>query len=331
MYKREFDQKLQQELPKALLIFGDNDYLIDYYISHYIHTLQAKEELLALYFEEWDFTQAKNYLSQSSLFGGTNLLLVRYDKKIPKKELDILVELANKNSDNYFILAFRARQKDPRSSQNVKAMQSSFTEKKGGIWVRFFEPTVREGVEILQKKAQHINLDIDHYALQHLILTLNNNLALCSNELDKLAILGTKITSKDIDRLVYSTASVATEQFLTSLFEKRSVTDMIGTLLELGEDEAMLLRETQKFVHEIFLFNAYIKLHGTPDSVAILGYKLPKQIEEKKAQLAMRVKPAALLNITEHLLESELEMKRPHGINKETLLYATLIKMQRYL
>ncbi len=106
---------------------------------------------------------------------------------------------------------------------------------------------------------------------------------------------------------------------------------MIGTLLELGEDETLLLRETQKFVNEIFLFNAYIKLHGRPDSKEILGYKLPPKIEEQKAQLAMRVKPAALLNITEHLLKSELEMKRPGGINKETLLYGTFIKMQQYL
>ncbi len=325
MYKRELDQRLQQALPKALLLFGDNAYLIDYYINYYIQTLQAKEELLALYFDEWDFTQAKNYLSQSSLFGGTNLLIIRHSKKIPKKELDTLIALANKSSDNYLVFGFDGEARD------AKSMQSSFSEKKGGVWVRFFEPTVREGVEILQKKAQDIGLDIDHYALQHLILTLNNNLALCSNELNKLAILGTKVTSKDIDRLVYSTASLATEQFLTSLFEKKPVTDMISTLLELGEDETLLLRETQKFVNEIFLFNAYIKLHGRPDSKEILGYKLPPKIEEQKAQLAMRVKPAALLNITEHLLKSELEMKRPGGINKETLLYGTFIKMQQYL
>jgi len=331
MYHREFNQRLKSSLPKALLLYGENSYFIDYYTNFYKETLDAKESMLSLYFDEWDFGQAKNYLSQSSLFGGTNLLLVRYDKKIPKKELDTLIGLANKNSDNYFILLFESNPKDPRSSQNVKAMQSSFTEKKGGIWVRFFEPNMKEGIDELQKKAQTIGLDIDHYALQHLLLTLNNNLSLCSNELDKLAILGRKVDSKDIDRLVYSTAPLAMEQFLTDLFEKKPVTQMIGTLLDLGENEESLLRSTQRFVNEVFLFNAYIKLHGTPDSAAILGYRLPRQIEEKKARLAMRVKPAALLGITEHLLESELEMKRPGGINKETLLYGTFIKMQRYL
>jgi len=325
MYKREFDQRLSRDLPKAVLLYGDNSYLIDHYIDHYISTLHAEEERLSLYFDEWDFTQAKAYLSQSSLFGGTNLLIIKHEKRIPKKELDTLIALTRKNSDNYLLFGFSG---DARSAREI---QKSFTEKQGGVWVRFFEPSIREGVEMLQQKAQAIGLDIDHYALQHLILTLNNNLALCSNELNKLAILGTKVSSRDIDRLVYSTAPLAIEQFLTSLFEKKPVTEMIGTLLELGEDESTLLRSTQRFVNEIFLFNAYIKLHGTPDSAAILGYKLPKQIEEKKAQLAMRVKPAALLNICEHLLESELEMKRPGGINKETLLYGTFIKMQRYL
>jgi len=325
MYQRELDQKIAHSLPKALLLYGDNEYLIEYYLNIYIEQLHAKEDLLALYFDEWDFTKAKAYLSQTSLFGGTNLLLIKHEKKIPKKELDILVELANKSSENYLLFAFFGAAKD------AKSLQSSFTTKKGGEWVRFFEPTIRDGVTQLQQKAQKIGLDIDHYALQHLMLVLNNNLALCANELDKLAILDRKVTSKDIDTLVYSTAPLAMDKFLTDLFEKRAVTDMIGTLLEIGEDEYSLLRSTQRFISELFLFNAYIKLHGVPNSIDILGYKLPKQIEEKKAQLAMRIKPAVLLAISEHLLESELEMKRPHGVNKETLLYGTYIKMQRYL
>jgi len=325
MNKRELDQRLRQGLPKALLLYGDNSYLIDHYLSHYIHTLQAKEELLALYYDEWDFTQAKAYLSQSSLFGGSNLLLLKHDRKIPKKELDTLIAMTQKSTESYFLFAFGGEIRDGKS------MQSSFAEKKGGSWVRFFETNVRESVELLQAKAQRIGLSIDHFALQHLLLTLHNNLSLCSNELEKLAILDREIDSKEIDRLVYSTAPLAMDQFLTGLFEKKPITEMIGTLLELGENEESLLRATQRFVNEIFLFNAYIKLYGTPDSAAILGYKLPKHIEEKKANLAMRVKPAALLNIYEHLLESELEMKRPGSINKETLLYGMFIKMQRYL
>ncbi|HEO99043.1 MAG TPA: hypothetical protein ENO02_07085 [Epsilonproteobacteria bacterium] len=325
MYQKEFNQRLQNSLPKAVLLYGENDYLTDYYIDYYIKKLDAKESMLSLYHDEWDFEQAKAFLSQSSLFGGTNLVVAKRDKKIPKKELDLLVELANKSEENYFLYGYSG------AASDAKSMQSSFSDKNGGVWVRFFEPNVREGVAMLQQKAQQIGLDIDHYALQHLMLVLNNNLALCANELEKLAILESKITSKDIDRLVYSTAPLAIEQLLIELFQKKPITDTITRLLELGEDEASILRATQYFVNQIFLFHAYIKLHGQVDSAAILGYKLPKNIEEQKASLALRVKSAALLRIFEHLLESEIEMKKAPATQREVLLYSILIKIQGYL
>ena len=325
MYQREFDQKLKQALPKAVLFYGENDYLIDFYIDNYIKKTDAKESMLSLYHDEWNFEQAKNFLSQTSLFGGTNLVVVKHDKKIPKKELDVLIALANKNEDNYLLYGYSGAPKD------AKSMQSAFTEKKGGVWVRFFEPNIRDGIAMLQQKAQQIQLDIDHYALQHLMLILNNNLALCANELNKLAILRMKVTSKDIDRLVYSTAPLATEQLLIDLFNKKPITATITKLLDLGEDEASLLRSTQYFVNQIFLFHAYIKLNGHVDSAAILGYKLPKQIEEQKAQLALRVKSAALLKIFEHLLESEILIKKAPATQREVLVYSMLIKLQGYL
>lgn len=325
MYQREFDQKLKEALPKAVLFYGENDYLAGFYIDAYIQKTEAKESMLSLYHDEWDFEQAKNFLSQTSLFGGTNLLVVKHDKKIPKKELDTLVELANKNNDNYFLYVYGG------TANDAKSIQTAFSDKKGGVWVRFFETNIREGIVILQQKAQKIRLDIDHYALQHLMLVLNNNLALCANELDKLAILDMKVTSKDIDRLVYSASPLATEHLLIDLFNKKPITATISKLLELGEDEASLLRSTQYFVNQIFLFHAYIKLHGHVDSVAILGYKLPKPVEDQKAQLALRVKSAALLKIFEHLLESEIIMKKAPSMQKEVLLYGIFIKLQGYL
>ena len=163
------------------------------------------------------------------------------------------------------------------------------------------------------------------------MLLLNNNIALCANELNKLAILGTKVTSKDIDRLVYSTAPLATEQLLIELFEKKPITQTLTKLLEIGEDEFSILRSTQFFVNQIFLFHAFMKLNAYIDSKAILGYKLPKPIEEQKANLALRVKSPALLKIFEYLLEIELELKKAPAANRELLLYGSFIKLQSYL
>jgi DNA polymerase-3 subunit delta len=183
----------------------------------------------------------------------------------------------------------------------------------------------------LQQKAQQIGLDIDHYALQHLLTLLYNNLSLCANEQDKLAILESKITSKDIDRLVYSTAPLAIESLLIDMFNKKPITDTISKLLELGEDEFSLLRSLQFFVNQLFLFHAYIKLNGTVNSAEILGYKLPKQIEEQKASLALRVKSSALLKIYEELLSSELAIKSASPTQREVLIYSLFIKIQQLL
>jgi len=62
-----------------------------------------------------------------------------------------------------------------------------------------------------------------------------------------------------------------------------------------------------------------------------LGYKLPKQIENQKAQLAISIKSSALLKISEHLLESELLIKKAPARQREVLLYGMLIKLQSYL
>ncbi len=325
MYQREFENLLRTTPPRAMLFFGENEYLIANYLQHYINITKASDSMLSLYHEEYAFDQAKAYLSQSSLFGGTNLLIIKREKKIPKKELDVLVELVGKKSENFLLFHYTG------TATNAKSLQTSFSPKKGANWVRLFEPNHRESIEMLQKKAQNIGLDIDHFALQHLMLILNNNLALCANELNKLAILEGKVTSKEIDRLVYSTAPLAVEQLLMELFEKKPLTQTITKLLEIGEDALSILRSTQFFVNQIFLFNAYMKLHGHIDSKAILGYKLPKNIEDKKANLALRVKSPALLKIFEYLLKMELEMKKTPPQNREPLLYGVFIKLQSFL
>ncbi|MCK5853795.1 MAG: DNA polymerase III subunit delta [Sulfurovaceae bacterium] len=325
MYQREFENLLRTTPPRAVLLYGENEYLISSYLQHYINITQAKESLLTQYFEEYDFGIAKNYLSQTSLFGGVNLLIIKRDKKIPKKELDILIELVEKSPDNYLLFEYQGVAKD------AKSLQSSFSPKKGANWLRLFEPSIRENIEFLQKKVHHIGLEIDQYALQHLLLLLNNNLALSANELNKLAILEGKVTSKDIDRLVYSTAPLAVEQLLIELFEKKPVIATINRLMELGVDEYSILRSTQFFVNQIFLFHAHMKIHGVIDSKEILGYKLPKNIEDQKANLALKVKSQNLLKIFEHLLEVELQIKSSSSMDKEALLYAGFIKLQQYL
>ena len=325
MYQREFNQLLQKGLPKAVLLYGDNAYLIEQTLDRYKKELDAAESMVSMYHDEYDFERARNHLSQSSLFGGYNLLLIRREKKLPKKELDTLIEFTRKNDESYLLFAFDGE------AREAKAMQGSFSEKKGGVWVRFFEPNPREGVEILRQRATELRMQIDDYALNHLLSLLENNLALAAKELEKLSILQEPVSTKEIDRLVYSSAPLAVERLLIDLFNKKPITETIGRLLELGANEFEILRATQFFVNQIFLFHAYIRLHGIADSKAILGYKLPRNVEQQKAALAARIKPAAWIRIYDHLLESELRLKTTKSEYKETELYGILIKLQSYL
>jgi len=192
MYRNELESIIKDKLPNCILLYGDNSFFFDYYTALYKERLDAKEDLLEHFYDEYNFEQAKGYLSQDSLFGGVNLYIVRSAKKIPKKELDYLINAVKKNSNNYFLYIYEG------GSSNAKSLQSSFSKKNSAIWVRFFEPNMREASEFATKKAQELGLNITPYAINHLLNVLNLNMALITKELEKLSILQKPIEAGDI-------------------------------------------------------------------------------------------------------------------------------------
>jgi len=327
MYQKEFEKLLRSTPPRALLLYGENPYLIESYIQHYIHITQTRESLLRLYYEEYQFEQAKNHLAQSSLFGGANLLIIKRDKKIPPKELETLIALVDKQPENYLIFEYQGNAKE------AKSLQRLFRPSQGGgaQWVRLFEPNMQEGIYYLQQRVKQDQIEIDRYALQHLLLLLNNDLSLALNELKKLAVLQRKITTKEIDQLVYSTAPLAVEELLIKLIEKKPMLNTLEHLIDQGIDLLSVVRSSQFFIQQLFLFHAYMKLHGRIDSKAILGYQLPKHIEQQKAQLALRIKGDKMMLLFEYLLNLELRIKKTPTPHKASLLYGGLIKLQSLL
>jgi DNA polymerase-3 subunit delta len=325
MYQQEFEKLLKEELPNIVLLYGENSFFLDHYRKLYIDRLNAKEEMLEQLYDTYNFEQARNYLSQGSLFGGTNLFILRSNKKVPKKELDQLIESTKRNPSNYFLYLYEG------SSRDAKSLVSSFGKKNSAISVRFFEANYKLANEFARGIVQELGLNISPYALNYLLSTLNFNLALIQKELEKLAILNEPIEVAHIDSLVYSTAPLAVEKAIISLFKKEDITTTINHLIELGEDIFALLRAIERFLQQLFLFNAYIRLNGAPNSKEILGYQLPKFVENERAALANRIKPATLLKIYQILLESELLIKTSPASSKESLFYATLIKIREVL
>jgi len=325
MYKREFDQLLASgAIPKSLMLYGDNDYYIDTAAEAFIDRSGAREGMLKLYFDEYDFQTAKNYLGQSSLFGDLNLLVVRSDRKIPKKELVHLIDLAYRNANNFFLYIY--------TGSDFKTMTSAFSKKAHAEHVRFFPPNLREAADILQKRAVEMGIEIDRYAIEHLLMALNLNLSMAVNELNRLAILEGPIGAKEIDEHVFSLAPMAMDTFLFALFSRKPLTEILPQMQQLGEDEFAILRAIQYFVDQLFMFHLYIKLHGAPDSAAILGYRLPRQLEQQRAQLAIKIPLPLFDRIFDALAEGELAIKTAGGSSqKETLLLSILIKIKSFL
>ena len=319
---REFNKLLSNSLIHAVALHGDNEYFINKYKKLYINTLDIKESMLSMYNDEYDFKRAKEYLSQSSLFGDANFLYIRIDKKIPKKELDTLISYCTSDSNSYLMVVFDTEYK------KIADLSKSFSKKDSTAFVRLFESNQREAMPILQQEAKRLGLDIDSYALSHLFTLLNNDLALSVNELEKLSILNRSITTKDIDMLVYSAIPPGMDDIFMDIFHKKPVIDAIEKILETGEDAISILRALQRFTTNLYLYHIYIRIHGTFDAKEITGVNLPKHISQKRAQIAVKIKLSQYLAIFEELLSAELKIKEPITFDKDTILFGLLSKIQ---
>ena len=73
MYQREFDQRLKQALPKAVLLYGENDYLVDHYVDYYIKKLNAKESMLSLTMMSGTLTKRRTFYLKPLFLGEQTL------------------------------------------------------------------------------------------------------------------------------------------------------------------------------------------------------------------------------------------------------------------
>jgi len=328
MYKREFESLLNSsQLPKSLLLYGACFYQNNHFGDKILQKLSVlPEEKLLLYYDEYDFRLAKSFLSQLSLFGDRNILVIKTDKTIPKKELDILVELARKNDTNHFLLQFFG---DDSKAKNIA---KAFTPKKSANFVRFFKPNQGEAIFLLQNRAKEIKLNINAYALSHLYQLQNEDITLCINDLEKLNILDKEIEICDIDKLIYGLGSVGMDGFVYELLQKKDIRETYARLMELGNaDEIRIINAIESYISQLFLFYSYIKINGSFDARAVLGYPLPPALAQERSRLCMMFDLKTYNAVFKLLLESEYRLKKIQNIDKNSLLLSTLIKLQSLL
>ncbi len=323
MKRQELDAALRNgNPPRAVMLYGESHFLIERYTRQLSDVEDAN--VLSVYFDDYHPAAAKAHLSQGSLFGGRNVLIVKSEKKIPKNDLLTLLDLVKKNPDNLFIYAYYG-------TDFKKSATSAFTAKTGGTAVRFFRPFPNEARQIVLEEARARGIDLDPYAATHLLESQNGDLALTVNELQKFALLPGRIGIKEIDELVYGVAEVKIDQLLDALLHKEDFLPLLQRLLESGEDEIRLLTALTNHLAQLYLFYVSIRLNGRADSAAILGYRLPPKIEQARSQQCLRLKQPQYTQLMQLLTDTELRMKSAGAVDKNSLLLSTFLRVQSLL
>jgi len=320
MYKSELDKHIQNNsLSNSFIFFGESGFFIDMYTK--VVTNIEDASVLTFYYDEYDFNSAKAHLSQGYLFGDRNVLIIKSEKKVDKKQLEVLIEFCEKNPDNIFVYAYYG--------SDHKSYAKGFS-KTTAMSVRFFHPKEFEANNIVAQIAKEKNVTIDKYSISHLLLIHNGDIALACNELDKFRVYDKPISTKDIDNLVFGLAEVNIDEFVKKLLYKKDFKEDLYNMLEHGEDEIRVLTIITAYLTQLYMFNIYIRVNGTPNALEILGYPAPKFVVDEKAALSLKFKPHTYSKLHELLLESELKMKSSH-VDKSAILLSTLIRVQKLL
>lgn len=321
MYKNELDKHIaSKSLANSLILFGESHFLIDTYITNL--GFDSEASTLKLYYDEYDFALAKAHLSQASLFGDRNILIIKSDKKIPKKDLESLASLCEKNPSNLFLYGYYG--------DDFTTYKFALGKKFATMSVRFFHPKEGEAIALLHSRAREINLEIDGYTLKHLLLLQNGDIALAYSELDKLRLLGRLVTSKDCDQLVFGSGSSSVDDLLKALLSKKEYKTTLQNILDHSVNEVVLAGNIANYITRLFMFYIYIREHGRADASEILGYAPPQFVVDEYTRLALRLRADQYYNILELITKSTLDMKRSRS-NASAVLHSMLIGISRII
>ena len=309
MYKNVFDKEFSSNITyNAYLFYGQSDYLVQDYSDVVSKKLANGDDIFKIYFDEYNFKDCVNYLSQSSLFASNNVLLIKTTKKIPKKELDELISICNTNPDSYVVFSCIGE-------TDFKTMAKSFTKKTSSVEVRFFAPSDQEALQVLSKEVQKRELQCGFGELQYLYNMHQKDLSLCVNDLNKLSILDEPISINVVNSQCFGMGAVNIDEFFNKLFTGKSINRDLYMILEEGMNEINLINQTSTFIQQLFNINTYLKLYGQLNVIEIWGYKLPQNIANSRASIAMRFKTEDFSDMLNFFSTLELELKTKNTLD----------------
>jgi len=296
MYKKDFDKL--NELPHFLLLYGDSFYLQEYEKKIIENFKDAN--LIKMYYDEFDYERAKIHLSENSLFGDINILIVKHNK-IPHN----IEKLKEYTKDSYLFFFYYGDKKPDVFGKN---------------FVRFFEPNLREKVEFIDNEAKKFNINISKEA--KLFLAKSIEPSFLRKEIEKLSLYSSDIALNDVKELVFIYKEESFEDLIVSIFSGEDFYEKLNSLLEIV-DFKRIIPAIIRYVRELYTYNLYIKQTGNNSLEGLLGYKLPFDIEKQRIALAIKFKEKDYLEVLKNLLNFELKIRNSDK-NKEAIFWEAM-------
>ena len=336
MYKKELDSKLSSKTPiRAILLYGADMFLIGHYGEKIANIALANgNEKYSFYFSEFNFESVLNCFTQGSLFGGAALAWVKIDKKIPKKQLDTLIQSVIKSDGGILIIEFYQAENKTSAEYmaDARSMVGSFGTKlaKEGVFeTRFFAPNLGEAMQILREYANALNIKIPDFLLHKIFEQQNLDLGLSIAELRKFSIFSQEITAQIVDNVGYGLGSVELDTILELLLSKKPYFEKFQQFMEQGFEESQIVRAVQKYFFVLFLLTSHIKLYGEANLIDALGYNPPKAVLDQKKYFALSIKESQYEAIFEVLNTWHKALLK--GEDRGNRFLSTLIKIQAIL
>ncbi|HFN3269145.1 TPA: DNA polymerase III subunit delta [Campylobacter jejuni] len=319
MYRKELQTLLSKDsIPNFFFLYGADNFQSELY-AEFIKEKYKPDETLKLFFEEYNFTRASDFLSAGSLFSEKKLLEIKTSKKIPIKDLKILVDLCKNNADNFFLLEF----------YDESSKQSDIEKIFSPHFVRFFKANgAKEGVELLSIKAKQLRVEITQNALFTLFTSFDENLYLAASELNKFS--GLRVDEKTIEQYCYSLNTGSFESFFDKILKKQDFKSELEKILD-NFNEIALINSLYNSFYRLFKIALYAKVNGKIDFKELLGYTPPPQVGQNLSSQAFSLKIEQYKEIFTLLLKSEYELKTNPKLVKKEFLISNLLKLARIL
>lgn len=318
MYKKELDKLLQSNsFPNYFLLFGGDEYQIELYATEILNKF-SKDNVLSLYFDDYEFNLAKGHLEQASLFADSNILHIKTDKKIPAKELKVLIDLCKKDENNAFI--FELHEADMKAIfDNQKAFDKNF--------VRFFPPNnPNEAVNILSLHVAKLGIKATQTALRNLYILQNESLYLCASELNKLAQITDNINESVIERMAVEANSLGFNALFDSLISCKNIQkDLASFMNNTDFNEISFINNLYKSFYRLFKISTYSKINSSFSLKEVLGYEPPINVANTLQQQARSISLNTYLEIFMKLNLCEYDLKvKCKGEQESYFLYSIL-------